>query len=415
MAKVLPTTKTQVSGHRFMRRRVEHGLIFGDVRMIHDPLGSRRRATIFGLIAVAMIAGVMGLFAWMRPNPDPGDAPILRAADGTLYVRAGDALHPVTNLTSARLIAGAPADPERAGDEFLAAQTRGVPVGIPAAPSLFAPADSGPDAWSVCAAGARVVVRAGDAPAELAGDEAVLATADGREWVVTAAGRTQLPSANDPAGRLLRRALGIDASTPRWRPPAQVLNAITEQPPLALPPQPPRVLRTGDGWWILVGAAVQPVTALQGQLLADASIPPTPIEDADEADVAVYPDLDPPLDLRLPAVAPRWVDPGERAVCAGPEGGGSSAPLDGAAAGAVELPGDGAATHFAGLRAGAVAVDSGHGFHVVSAAGIRHPVPDEDTLAAVGAARTDEVRWAILSLLPGGAELTREAAVAPAY
>ena len=84
-----------------------------------------------------------------------------------------------------------------------------------------------------------------------------------------------------------------------------MLNAITEQPPLALPPQPPRVLRTGDGWWILVGAAVQPVTALQGQLLADASIPPTPIEDADEADVAVYPDLDPPLDLRLPAVAPR--------------------------------------------------------------------------------------------------------------
>lgn len=215
MAKLLPTTKTQVSGHRFMRRRVEHGLIFGDVRMIHDPLGSRRRATIFGLIAVAMIAGVMGLFAWMRPNPDPGDAPILRAADGALYVRAGGALHPVTNLTSARLITGAPADPERAGDEFLAAQARGVPVGIPAAPSLFAPADSGPEAWSVCAAGARVVVRAGDAPAELAGDEAVLAAADGREWVVTAAGRTQLPSADDPAGRLMRRALGINASTPR--------------------------------------------------------------------------------------------------------------------------------------------------------------------------------------------------------
>ena len=36
MAKLLPTTKTQVSGHRFMRRRVEHGIVFGDVRMIHD-------------------------------------------------------------------------------------------------------------------------------------------------------------------------------------------------------------------------------------------------------------------------------------------------------------------------------------------------------------------------------------------
>ena len=68
MAKLLPTTRAQVSGHQFMRRRMEHGLIFGDVRMIHDPLASRRRATIFGTAAVAMIAGVMGLFAWMRPD-----------------------------------------------------------------------------------------------------------------------------------------------------------------------------------------------------------------------------------------------------------------------------------------------------------------------------------------------------------
>ena len=82
MARLLPTTKTQVSGHRFLRRRVEHGLILGDIRMIHDPLSSRRRAMIFGLVAVLMISGVMGLFAWMRPNPDPGEAAVIRAADG---------------------------------------------------------------------------------------------------------------------------------------------------------------------------------------------------------------------------------------------------------------------------------------------------------------------------------------------
>ena len=46
MAKLLPTTRAQVSGHKFMRRRMEHGLIFGDIRMIHGPLASRRRATI---------------------------------------------------------------------------------------------------------------------------------------------------------------------------------------------------------------------------------------------------------------------------------------------------------------------------------------------------------------------------------
>ena len=48
MAKLLPTTRAQVSGHQFMRRRMEHGLIFGDIRMIHDPLARRRKAMMFG-------------------------------------------------------------------------------------------------------------------------------------------------------------------------------------------------------------------------------------------------------------------------------------------------------------------------------------------------------------------------------
>ena len=56
--RLLPTTRAQVSGHRFMRRRVEHGLIFGDIRMIHDPLASRQRATIFSVVAVLLIAAV---------------------------------------------------------------------------------------------------------------------------------------------------------------------------------------------------------------------------------------------------------------------------------------------------------------------------------------------------------------------
>lgn len=412
MAKLLPTTKTQVSGHRFMRRRVEHGLLFGDVRMIHDPLGSRRRATIFGLIAVAMISGVMGLFAWMRPNPDPGDAPIMRAADGSLYVRAGEAVHPVANLASARLVAGQAADPERAGEEFLAAQPRGVPVGIALAPSLFAPADSGPESWSVCTAGARVVVRAGEAPARLAPDEAVLAAVDNREWVVTQDGRTELPAASEPAGRIIRRALGIDAATPRWHPPAKVLTALEELPPYALPNPLPTVLRTDGGAWALVGGAVQPITPLQEQLLIDAA---SAHQTVPREKLASYPDLAPALDLRLPAAAPTWVDPAARAVCADAEGRGATAEPGEAMAGATALSGDSAATHFAGLAAGAVAVDTGHGYQVVAVSGLRHPVPDGDTLGVLGAARTDEVCWAIAALLPEGAELSREAAMAAAY
>ena len=117
--RLLPTTRAQVSGHRFMRRRVEHGLIFGDIRMIHDPLASRQRATIFSVVAVLLIAAITALFAWLRPNADPGDAPILRSSSGELYVRINDIVHPVTNLTSARLIVGAPEQPQRIGDNNL--------------------------------------------------------------------------------------------------------------------------------------------------------------------------------------------------------------------------------------------------------------------------------------------------------
>ena len=140
--RLLPTTRSQVSGHRFMRRRVEHGLIYGDIRMIHDPLAARRRSAIFGLVAVALIAAGSGLFAWLRPNPDPGAAAILRASDGAMYVRVGEAVHPVTNLTSARLIAGTAEEPQRVGEERLTEMPRGVPLGIATAPAMFAPGDA---------------------------------------------------------------------------------------------------------------------------------------------------------------------------------------------------------------------------------------------------------------------------------
>lgn len=416
MARVLPTTKTQVSGHRFMRRRVEHGLIFGDVRMIHDPLASRRRAMIFGTVAALLICGVMGLFAWMHPNPDPGDAPILRGADGAIYVRVDDTVHPVTNLTSARLIAGAPAEPARVGDEALLAMGRGVPVGITTAPNVFAPADSEHEQWSVCTRGGDVTVIAGEAPDPLAAGEAVLAKADDREWVVTAEGRTLLPPPTTPEGRILRRGMGIDAATPRWTPPTQVLVAVRELPPYALPNPLPSMLKTSEGAWLLIDAHVQPITPAQADILASASAPRSAVE---SAVIAQYPDVDPPFALRLPKRVPEWIDPATRGVCAGPDGGGAALPKDGvdgaATAGAIRLSGSAVATHFAGLAAGAVGVDSGSGFHVVTTTGMRHLVPDEHTLETIGVERVDNVSWQIISLLPEGAKLTRELALTATY
>ena len=82
MARPLPTTKAQVSGHKFLRRRVEHGLVLGDIRMIHDPLARRRKALLFGGVGVAFLAMGSGMLAWLQPNPQPGDAPIVRSKKG---------------------------------------------------------------------------------------------------------------------------------------------------------------------------------------------------------------------------------------------------------------------------------------------------------------------------------------------
>lgn len=424
MARLLPTTKTQVSGHRFLRRRVEHGLILGDIRMIHDPLSSRRRAMIFGVVAVVMISGVMGLFAWMRPNPNPGEAAIIRAADGSLFARVDETVHPVTNLTSARLIVGGPEDPVRAGDEHLATLARGVPVGIGVAPSVFAPEDAADTYWSACTvpvpdAKPEVVVRADDArvPA-LAPGSAIVAEVDHRDWLVTAQGRTQLPPSTSPDGRVVRRVLGIDASTPRWRPPADLFGALQEQPTFALPDTLPRVLLTGEREWAETSGGVQPITSVQAEILVEAG---AQVSEVPAQAVADKPDAGTPLPIDLPEERMRLLDPageptGEaKATCVTEAGGAAMLPVPEAMAGHVRLSGASPASYFVGLSAGAVAVDTGNGYHVVDQSGLRHGVPDEATLETIGAAKVERVPWRLVKLLPRGEALERTAALTATY
>lgn len=415
--RLLPTTRSQVSGHRFMRRRVEHGLIYGDIRMIHDPLAARRRSAIFGMVAVALIAAGSGLFAWLRPNPDPGAAAILRANDGAMYVRVGEVVHPVTNLTSARLIAGSAEEPQRVGEERLTEMPRGVPLGIATAPAMFAPGDAVDAAWSACEGEERVTVVAGEPVQQLADGQAVAVTQGGNEWMLTNEGRAKLPPDSDAQGRLIRRALGIDARVVRADISAPVLSAIRELPPVRLPHPLPRLLLadgTDEAWAVTQHGGIQPVSELQKQLLIDAA---APTSTSSPSQIAAYPDAQVPLDIAVPEKAPEWVDPKKSAVCVTESGSVALVAPDSnvLTAGSVELSGDSPATHFVGLASGAVGVDTGAGYHVVSASGQRHLVDTRDNLDVVGALHVDTVPWSILSLLPEGPALTREAALTATY
>lgn len=411
----LPTTRAQVSGHRFLRRRVEHGLLYGDIRMIHDPLTARRRAAILGVVAVVLIGGVAGLLAWLKPNAAPGDASIVRASSGALYVRIDDALHPVTNLTSARLIIGEAAEPASIGDGHLEEARRGVPVGIASAPTVFAPEDSAAVAWSACTAGGNeeVSVVAGPAPTALPANHAVVATDGEREWLVTAQGRAQLPAESSPQARAVRRGLGIGPDTPRWQPPVEVLEAVRETAPVVVPTPLPEVLRVQENAWALIPTGgVQPLSEAQAQIFESAGAKTRQLS---REELAAFADASDPVRVTIPAEIPTLRDPAELQLCATADGGVGTFATDQELPGQVELSGSSVARQFRGLSSGAVGVDTGHSFHVVSGSGVRHALADPTVFDVLGITRVDEVPWAIVQLLPEGPDLSQERARRATY
>lgn len=231
-----PTTKAQVDGHRFLVRRARHAVVARDVRMLHDPL--RRQSTGLTVGAVAAVLGCAGaaILALLDPAPDIDRSSVMVARDsGEMYVRAGETVHPVFNLASARLVLGEPAQPVTVRDRDLAGTRRGGLLGIPGAPSAL-PAhrdDAGSAAvsWTVCDVvadadrgwprieGTSVLAR--DAADDYSGarqpgrvtgaDEVVLADLDGEGWLLRDGTRARV----DLADEALLATLGLDGTEPR--------------------------------------------------------------------------------------------------------------------------------------------------------------------------------------------------------
>jgi type VII secretion protein EccB len=146
------TTRAQVNGYRLLVRRLEHALIRADSRMIHDPMRGQMRALLVGMVVAVLVCGGAGVLAFFRPTPNFGDATImLSKANGTLFVRIGDRLHPVLNLASARLIVGKNDPPKPVDDSFLNTVPLGPAVGIVGGPSSIDGADDmAVSSWTVC-------------------------------------------------------------------------------------------------------------------------------------------------------------------------------------------------------------------------------------------------------------------------
>ncbi|MGL4306995.1 MAG: type VII secretion protein EccB [Mycobacteriaceae bacterium] len=239
-----PTTRTQVSGYRFLVRRMEHALIRRDVRMLHDPMRSQSRSLIVGVVFTVLAVAVCVVLAIFKPQDKIGTAKIIMGKDsGALYVVVGQTLHPVLNLASARLIIGESSNPAVVKELEISSMDRGSLVGIPGAPAAI----PGPPAeedfgWSVCdsisdsrAQTVTTSVIAGrlnqsDAAETMPQDQALL-VAVGKSTYLVYEGKRALVDVNNPA---VSRALRLDGVTPRPVS-AGLLNAVPEAPAISPP------------------------------------------------------------------------------------------------------------------------------------------------------------------------------------
>ncbi len=402
-----PTSAAQVSGHKFLGRRVEHALVMGDTRMISDPLGRRSRAAVFGLVMLLLMCAGAGLMAFIKPAIDPGQAAILESDSGALFVRLGGQVHPVTNLASARLITGRNDDPARISDSVLLETPIGVKVGLEEAPELIAESLPEKTWWVVChsSSDAQIAVEVLDrALPPLPSSQGVVMQVGDKEYVVSKEGRRQLPDPLSAEGRVIRRRLDIDASTPRWAPPPEVARLIPELPPSEIPREG-SVLRAGtDSWWARP-EGIQLISAVQADMMADMGMTLTSVE---REDIAERHDAT-PVPVQLPESIPQWVSP--EVMCI--DGASGEVSTQGRIAG-LQISGDSVATRFRGLQLGSVVVESETGKRVISESGTVFLLRDDAARTALGLPeRTFPVSWQVLRLLPQGSELTAQAARVP--
>ena len=239
-------TRHQVTGWRFVMRRIASGVALHDTRMLVDPLRTQTRAVLMGVLLV--ITALVGCFVFslIRPNGSAANNAVLAdRSTAALYVRVGEQLHPVLNLTSARLIVGRPVNPTTVKSSELDKFPRGNLIGIPGAPERMVQNTAKDANWTVCdgvsgqATGVTVIAGAPDSTgaraAALNAGHAVLVRNGTGTWLLWDGRRSRI----DLADHAVTGALGLGSDIPAPRPIAVGLfNAISEAPPLSAPEIP---------------------------------------------------------------------------------------------------------------------------------------------------------------------------------
>ncbi|MBX7432176.1 type VII secretion protein EccB [Mycobacterium sp. Y57] len=434
-----PTTRLQVSGHRFLARRMAHALVRGDARMLDDPLRAQSISLATGAVLAVLAVAVCAGLALLRPAGELGDDPVLLVGEtGAMFVRIEGTLHPVPNLASARLITGAPVQPRIVSGEAVARADRGPGVGIPGAPGqLGAPLGLADAQWTVCddVRSGTAVIAGAPRPGVVGPGDALLVTPLGASPATTYLLYDGWRARVDLRHAAVVRALRLDGVTPRPVSPA-LLTAIPEVPPIVAPLLPadatvvavPRA--GGEDYFLVFADGVQRIGEVVADLIrfTDSRIGEVPRVAPD--DIGSRPVVD-----HLPVQTyPRRGGVGTApVVCARwrPDDGGTVADTEiltgtrmptvatpvrlaqadelGPAIDLVSVPaGRSVFVRSVGLTGGGRSAGS---LFLVTDSGVRFGVRNDDAAAALGLPGPATLApWPVLDTLPAGPELSRDAA-----
>ncbi|MEC3978324.1 type VII secretion protein EccB [Amycolatopsis sp. H20-H5] len=140
------TQRDQIQAYQFLRRRLVSALVAADA---NHPVAPNRRLVLgiaLGLAVAVLVTAAFGVIGLLKPSGGKdwlaGGKVIVEESTGARFILGQDnALHPVLNYASARLLAGGAGDATvtvSAGD--LGKAPRGAQIGIAGAPDSLPPA-----------------------------------------------------------------------------------------------------------------------------------------------------------------------------------------------------------------------------------------------------------------------------------
>jgi type VII secretion protein EccB len=135
------TERDQIQAYQFLRRRLVSALVTSDPNHPTSPHRRLVMGTVLGAVATMLTAAGFGISGMMAPSPPPDwqhtGLVILDSDGGGRYVLDNSGvLHPVTNLASARLLAGG-VKTVTVTTALLSHTPRGATLGIANAPDML--------------------------------------------------------------------------------------------------------------------------------------------------------------------------------------------------------------------------------------------------------------------------------------